>query len=229
MKKILVIGSGSDIAVELVKKIHHEEDAYFTLISSDNLTNKKYSFLNGNFFFKKINYEKNIKIFFLSVFKKNIFNEIFILNGYLPKNSADAEQTKSLAINFTQSVKLLSLITDFYKNNKLKVVVFSSPAADRPRKINFIYGSHKKALEFHLSGLRLLFSRIHFVIVKPGPTQTKMTNTLKGFKHKPQTVAKSIYWQLKLGFDTIYSPFFWRLIMFFISMIPKKIFKHLNF
>lgn len=229
MKKILVIGSGSDIAVELVKKIHYEEDAYFVLLSSDALTKKKYNFLDENFFFKKINYEKNLKILFFSIFKKNIFNEIFIFNGYLPKNSSDAEQSKSLAVNFTQPVKFLSLITDFYKYNKLKVIIFSSPAADRPRKINFIYGSHKRALEFHLNGLRLLFSRIHFVIVKPGPTQTKMTNGLKSFKHKPQTVAKSIYWQLKFGFNTIYAPFLWRIVMFFISIIPKRIFKYFNF
>lgn len=229
MKKILVIGSGSDIAVELIKKINHKEDAYFTLLSSDSLTKKKYSFLNGNFFFKKINYEKNLKILFLSIFKNNNFNEIFIFNGYLPKNNSDAEQSKSIAVNLTQPVKFLSLITDFYKYNKLKVIVFSSPAADRPRKINFIYGSHKKALEFHLNGLRLLFSGIQFVIVKPGPTQTKMTVNHKGYKHKPQTVVKSIYWQLKFGFNTIYSPFYWRFVMFLISIIPKKIFKYFNF
>ncbi len=45
----------------------------------------------------------------------------------------------------------------------------------------------------------------------------------------PDKIAKIIYKKLKLGQDIIYAPYFWKLIMLIIKIIPEKLFKKLNF
>ena len=229
MKNILIIGASSDLIVELIKIINtSSNDLCITVLSSSLSIEDKFSFLNCKLQFYKINYDRDIKTQFSKIVKSNKFDDIYIPNGYLPVSNSTDEINKSLHINYVLPYLFIKLIIDHNKNNKIRIITFSSPASDRPRKSNFIYGSHKAALDFTINGLRLMYSNISFVIIKPGPTNTKMTKNYSGFKHKKNTVAKSIYWQLCLGIENIYAPIYWRLFMIIILLIPNKIFKFLK-
>ena len=229
MKNILVIGASSDLIVELIKIINSSSnDLCITLLSSCLSTEDKFSFLKCKFQFYKINYDCDFKTQLSKIIKSKKFDDIYIPNGYLPVSNSIDEINKSLHINYSLPHIFIRLIIDHNKNEKMRIITFSSPASDRPRKSNFIYGSHKGALDFMIKGLRLKYPNISFVIIKPGPTNTKMTRNYLGFKHNKNTVAKSVYWQLSLGLENIYAPLYWRVIMIIILLIPNKIFKHLK-
>jgi len=230
MIKILVFGAGSDLICELIKKIYNtNKEASFTLISSSSSIKKKYSFLKGSAVFLNINYKDDLEQKLSVILKSQYFNDIYIANGYLPTSNNMSEINKSLQINYVIPHKLINMIINIYKEQRFRIIYFSSPASDRPRKSNYIYGSHKALVDFTINGLRLLNPKISFVIVKPGPTETKMTKNYLGFKHKQNTVVKSLYWQLKFGMKDIYAPIYWKLIMIIIKLIPNRIFKFINF
>jgi len=229
MKKILIFGAGSDLICELINTISlANNDVSITFISSSLSTKRKFKFLQCKNNFIHINYKNNFEKQLSKILKNQKFDDIYIPNGYLPTANSLAEIRKSLFINYFIPYRIINSIIKYHKNQHVRVVSFSSPASDRPRKSNFVYGSHKAMLDFAIEGLRMLYPNITFVIVKPGPTETKMTKNLLGFKHNKIKVAKSLYWQLHLGMRNIYAPFYWKLIMIIIKLIPNKIFRFLN-
>jgi len=230
MKKILVFGAGSDLIFELIRMISlSDKDLSFTFISSNLSNKKKYSFLKCKTEFLIIDYNDNFENKVSSFLENEKYDEIYIPNEYLPSSNSSSETNRSLLINYLVPIRIINLIVHHYKGQGTRIISFSSPAADRPRKSNFVYGSHKALLEFTIKGLRLNYPNISFVIVKPGPTKTKMTKNYLGFKHNKSTVLKSLFLQLNLGFENIYAPFYWRLIMTVIILIPNRIFKYLKF
>lgn len=112
------------------------------------------------------------------------------------------------------------------------VVGIGSVAGDRGRVGNYVYGSAKAGFATYLSGLRnrLTGAGGHVVTVKPGFVDTAMTRGLKGMflVAAPEAVAGDILKAVEKRRNVIYTPFFWRYIMFVIRSIPERLFKRLS-
>ena len=83
-----------------------------------------------------------------------------------------------------------------------------------------------------LSGLRQKFyGQISILTIIPGYMSTEKfhLNTSNFLVTNPEKSARIIYNAIKQKKEIIYINFFWRVIMFFISLIPEKIFKRLSF
>ena len=111
------------------------------------------------------------------------------------------------------------------------IAAISSPAGDRGRKKNYVYGAAKGALTLYMSGLRqrLHGSNVNVLTIKPGFVSTPMTEGLKlPLVAQPQVVARDIVEAIEKRRDELYTPFFWRYIMTVIKNIPEVVFKRMS-
>lgn len=137
------------------------------------------------------------------------------INGVSPVLYAEAFAAKMLA------------------NNRGILAVIGSVAGDRGRKSNYVYGAAKGLVARYIQGLqhRLASSGVRVVLVKPGPTDTPMTASLKGqgMKLAPvEEVAAAIVSAIDKGMPTVYAPPKWWLIMMVIRHLPTFIFNKMN-
>jgi decaprenylphospho-beta-D-erythro-pentofuranosid-2-ulose 2-reductase len=139
-------------------------------------------------------------------------------------------------VNYTSVVLILErAAADFLKRGGRgkTIAAISSVAGDRGRKSNYLYGAPKAAVSAYLDGLRhrLAPSGVAVLTIKPGFVDTKMTWGKPGMflVASPAKVAGDIHRALRRGRGgVIYTPWFWRWIMFIIRSIPEPIFKRLN-
>jgi decaprenylphospho-beta-D-erythro-pentofuranosid-2-ulose 2-reductase len=144
---------------------------------------------------------------------------------------ADAELV--LRTNLLSAVSLLTLVAQrFEAQGGGTIVAISSVAGDRGRRSNYVYGASKGGLSLFLQGLR---NRLHgrgvrVVTIKPGFVDTPMTAHLdKGALFaRPAAIARGIHRAMRRGSDVVYLPWFWRIIMFVIRLIPEPIFKRMR-
>ncbi|MBM3278026.1 MAG: SDR family NAD(P)-dependent oxidoreductase, partial [Candidatus Handelsmanbacteria bacterium] len=112
------------------------------------------------------------------------------------------------------------------------LIGISSVAGDRGRQSNYAYGAAKGGLSLFLQGLRnrLASTPVHVLTVKPGFVDTPMTRGLEGLflVASPEKVASDVLRAYKKRKDILYTPWFWRYIMFIIKNIPEGIFKRLK-
>ncbi|KQQ06165.1 MULTISPECIES: SDR family NAD(P)-dependent oxidoreductase [unclassified Rathayibacter] len=111
--------------------------------------------------------------------------------------------------------------------------VIGSVAGDRGRKTNYVYGSAKGLVERFAQGLqhRLAGSRLSVVLIKPGPTDTPMTASMKqsgASLASVESVAKDVAAAMSAGRAVAYAPVKWRVIMTVIKALPAPIFNRLN-
>ncbi len=162
---------------------------------------------------------------------------LFIAHGSLTDQDTAQESwdatLHALNTNFLSAASLLTLAANtFEEQRRGMITVISSVAGDRGRGSNYIYGTAQAAKTTFLSGLRnrLAKSGVPVITVKPGFVDTPMTadvpkNTLFASAEK---VGADIYHGMKNQKDVIYTPFFWRYIMWIIRAVPEAIFKRLN-
>lgn len=114
------------------------------------------------------------------------------------------------------------------------IVVVTSVAGDRGRASNYWYGTAKGALAIHCQGLRNRLSKngVQVLTVKPGFIDTPMTAHLP---KKPailwasaEQVSALIVRAWRKKKSVVYTPGFWRYIMWVIVAIPESIFKRLS-
>ena len=113
------------------------------------------------------------------------------------------------------------------------ICAITSIAGDRGKKGNYLYAASKAALNIYMSGQRnrLYGHNIFVTTIKLGLVDTKMINKLKYPKiivSKPKTVARKIFNLQKKSIDVAYVPSYWRIIMFFIRIIPENLYKRIN-
>lgn len=117
--------------------------------------------------------------------------------------------------------------------NKGTLAVIGSVAGDRGRKSNYVYGSAKGLINRYVQGLQHRFAKsaVQAVLIKPGPTDTPMTSTMKakGLRlANVEDVAQIIVAGIGKGKPVIYAPAKWSLIMMIIRHLPGFIFNKLN-
>ena len=85
----------------------------------------------------------------------------------------------------------------------------------------------------YLSGLRQKLSKTNtrVITIIPGYMSTKpfSINSPKFLITSPQKAAKIIYKSIYSNKEIVYISNVWRFIMYFINLIPEKIFKNLKF
>lgn len=112
------------------------------------------------------------------------------------------------------------------------LAVISSVAGDRGRQSNYVYGAAKAAVTAFASGLRQRLYRkgIRVVTIKPGFVDTPMTAAFKKgvLWASPRSVAASIAGAMERGTPVVYTPWFWRPIMWIIKSIPEFLFRRLQ-
>jgi short-subunit dehydrogenase len=164
-------------------------------------------------------------------------DHILIAYGILT-NQAEAERDFSkleeqIAVNFTSMARWALAVANLLDNQGHgSLVVLGSPAGDRGRRKNYIYGSTKAGIATLVQGIAHRFASKgpRAVLLKPGPTATAMTAGMdqKGLA-TPETIAKAIRSAADRGAPIQYAPIKWRLIMRVVREIPYPIFNKLNF
>ncbi|MCS7079539.1 MAG: SDR family oxidoreductase [Chloracidobacterium sp.] len=138
-----------------------------------------------------------------------------------------------IASNYTGVVSIVTHAANYFEAQGRGVIgVISSVAGDRGRQSNYVYGSAKAGVTAFCQGLRQrLFKKgVRVVTIKPGIVDTPMTYgmQLPPIVAKPERVAHDIVRALERADGDVYTPFFWRFIMFVIRAIPEPIFKRLS-
>ena len=117
--------------------------------------------------------------------------------------------------------------------NKGTLAIIGSVAGDRGRKSNYVYGAAKGMVTRYAQGLqhRLANTNVHVVLIKPGPTATPMTASLKGKGPKMAdvtAVASSIVDGIAKVKPVVYAPAKWSMIMMVIRHLPRLIFNKMD-
>jgi short-subunit dehydrogenase len=107
-------------------------------------------------------------------------------------------------------------------------------AGDRGRVGNPGYNTSKAGLSTYLEALRNRLTRhgVNVLTVKPGFVRTEMLKAAQGktpFPISPDKAADDIWKAMRRRRQLIYTPFFWRWIMFTIQHIPSAVFRRMSF
>ena len=157
-----------------------------------------------------------------------------MLDQSISQSSVDA-LLEELQVNYVSATAILTLFaSDLEQRQTGCIAAITSVAGDRGRRSNYVYGSANGALSLFLQGMRsrLYPAGVRVITIKPGPTQTPMTDHLTSAARfaKPEQVARDIVRALeRRSPDILYTPKAWRYIMGVVEHIPETIFKRLSF
>ena len=164
--------------------------------------------------------------------------QVLVAHGSLPEQAGcqrDLEQAgDALQINGISPVLFAEAFAGHMeKANAGTLAIIGSVAGERGRKSNYVYGAAKGLVTRYAEGLqhRLAATAVRVVLVKPGPTDTPMTASLKskGAKLAPVAdVAQAIVQGMQLGHAEVYAPAKWRLIMLVIRNLPRFVFNKMD-
>ena len=108
------------------------------------------------------------------------------------------------------------------------LAVVASVAGLRGRQSNYVYGASKAALIAYCSGLRQrsFASGVRVLTVLPGPVDTPMTVThaKSAIWATAEQVADDIVVAIARGRHVLYTPWYWRPIMWVVTHLPEAIF-----
>jgi decaprenylphospho-beta-D-erythro-pentofuranosid-2-ulose 2-reductase len=156
-----------------------------------------------------------------------------IAHGTLPDQArAQGSVEDTLSAFDTNGRSVIALLTDlanrFEAQGSGVIAVISSPAGDRGRASNYVYGAAKAAVTNFASGLRhrLVRSGVRVLTVLPGFVDTPMTAAFrKGpLWASPDRVAGDIVREIERGNGALYTPWFWRWIMLLVVHLPQWLF-----
>jgi decaprenylphospho-beta-D-erythro-pentofuranosid-2-ulose 2-reductase len=142
---------------------------------------------------------------------------------------------EEINVNYVSAAAILTLFaSDLERRRCGCIAAITSVAGDRGRRSNYVYGSAKGALSLFLQGLRsrLQPADVKVITIKPGPVQTPMTDHMANASRfaDPERVARDTVRALQhRSPDVVYTPKIWRYVMAAVTHIPEGIFKRLSF
>jgi len=240
-KNILIYGGGSLISQELIK-IYEKEDYNFIVFCRNKLNFEKFINDNGlplnKFEINQANIEnleENLR--FIKNIKKDLSGVVWVagFTGDQNEEFNDTEKCKlNLTVNLLNPVIIINELTKkLIKSKHSFVVILTSVAGLRGRAKVLFYSTSKSGLITYATGLRqkLNLSGIRVITIIPGYMNTKTFNIKapKFLISDPKYVAKTIYKSVKKNKSIVYINSYWRLVMFFVRLIPEKIYQTLNF
>jgi hypothetical protein len=157
-----------------------------------------------------------------------------IAHGVLPDQAVDQASASQALRDFdTNARSVISVLTElgnaFERQGSGVIGVISSPAGDRGRASNYVYGAAKAAVSNFCSGLRHRLFRhgVRVVTILPGFVDTPMTAGLPKsgpLWAQPARVAADIERALERRNGNLYTPWFWRWIMLIVLHLPQALF-----
>lgn len=244
MKKILIIGATSAIAVEVARQFAKEGASLALLARNQKRLDELAQDLGvrgatvaytGTFEAQDI--ALHDRVLEEAYHRFGEFDAALIAHGDLPEQGACQRSTvatqDAMRSNFLSPISFLTWLANYFETKKSgNISVISSVAGDRGRQSNYIYGAAKGGLSIFLQGLRnrLTPAGVTVTTIKPGFVDTPMTSHLpKGALFaSAELVGKRIHTAMKRGDAVVYTPFFWRYIMLIIQHIPEFIFRKLK-
>ncbi len=172
-----------------------------------------------------------------SLFAAGSIDIALIAHGTLPEQKDcqnDLNLAKStLEINGISPVLYAEAFTQHMaKLNQGSIAIIGSVAGDRGRKSNYVYGAAKGLVTRYAQGLQHRFANtnVSVTLIKPGPTKTPMTTSMKGSEKfaSPEEVAKLIISGIEAKKSVVYAPAKWWVIMMVIRHLPSFIFNKMN-
>jgi decaprenylphospho-beta-D-erythro-pentofuranosid-2-ulose 2-reductase len=161
-----------------------------------------------------------------------------VAHGTLPDQRAcegdAALAVQELSTNALSTIALLTpLANRMAAHGAGTIAVISSVAGDRGRPSNYVYGAAKAAVATFCEGLRarLFKAGVHVLVIKPGFVATPMTARLcmpDMLVAKPDRVAADIVRAIARRRDSIYTPWFWQGVMVAIRSVPSLVFKRMS-
>lgn len=166
-----------------------------------------------------------------------VIDVVLIAHGVLRNQEEidnDPEQMLDVFnVNATSSISLLQrfgMILEAQRSGTLAII--SSVAGDRGRRSLYTYGASKAAVSHVVAGMRGRYKPlgINVLDIKPGPVDTPMmagrTQTLVA---SVDVVARDIVRSIDKRHGVLYTPWFWRIIMRIVRLIPEPIFLKIKF
>jgi short-subunit dehydrogenase len=244
MKKILILGATSAIAENCARIWAEQGESMYLVARNENVLSAIASDLKirgassvDTLTLDLNDFDKHQEMLALANRQMGGLDIVLIAHGTL-SNQKNCEQSveltmQELSTNALSTISLLTLIAnEFEQKQSGTIAVISSVAGDRGRASNYVYGSAKAMVTSFASGLsqRLGKSNVNLLVIKPGFTDTPMTNSLKKnrFWAKPQIVAEAIERSIRSRRKVIYTPKFWWILMFIIKNLPESLFRKLS-
>jgi decaprenylphospho-beta-D-erythro-pentofuranosid-2-ulose 2-reductase len=145
----------------------------------------------------------------------------------------DASLAVRLAqVNYTAAVSVgVALAERMREQGHGSIVAFSSVAAERARRSNFVYGSTKAGLDAFYSGLTeaLRPHGVTVTVVRPGFVHTRMTEgmTPAPLSTTPEAVAAITVDAVRRRRELVWAPAQVRLLMSVLRHLPRAVFRRL--
>jgi decaprenylphospho-beta-D-erythro-pentofuranosid-2-ulose 2-reductase len=142
---------------------------------------------------------------------------------------------EELQTNYVSATAILTLFAaELERRRGGCIAAITSVAGDRGRRANYVYGSAKGALSLFLQGMRsrLYSAGVKVITIKPGPTQTSMTDHMAQSSRfaEAEQVAREIARALeRRSPDVLYTPKIWKYVMGAVRHIPETLFKRMAF
>ncbi len=244
MKKVIVLGATSGIALEVQRQLAHRacelllvarSPERLAALQSDLLARGAPRVLTYSVDLSFVAQHEAVMEFTRDRFPD--FHTVLLAYGSM-RTQKDSESSvpilsQELQVDFVSAAAILTLFAAELERRRTGcIAAITSVAGDRGRRSNYVYGSAKGGLSLFLQGLRarLYPAGVRVITIKPGPVQTPMTDGLPHAAHfaDPQRVARDIVRGLERPTpDVLYTPRIWGYIMTGIKLIPEAIFKRL--
>lgn len=246
-KHLVVIGATSAIAIESTRQMMTNESMNVSLVGRDaqkleRLANDlRVRYPDSDIDVIEIidfNNPTDIDKTIDEIWQSKPIDIALIAHGWLPeqKNCEQSIEITSsvLSINGISPMLFAEKIAGLMEHkNQGMIAIIGSVAGDRGRKSNYIYGSAKSLVATYVEGMQHRFaqSNIAILLIKPGPTDTPMTQQFqqKNLKFAPvDMVGRDIAKAIQLKKAQIYTPKKWWFIMAIIRRLPRFIFNKAN-
>ncbi|MFR9729034.1 decaprenylphospho-beta-D-erythro-pentofuranosid-2-ulose 2-reductase [Saccharopolyspora sp. MS10] len=159
----------------------------------------------------------------------------FGVQGDNEKGWTEVEAAREVAeINYVAPITLgVRLANRLRKQGHGHLVAIASPAGERARRSNFVYGSSKAGLDSFYTGLTyaLADAGVKVTVVRPNFVHTKLTEGLKAapMAQTPGQVADVIVDAVRKGKESVWAPAQMRWVMTVLRHLPRVIFRRLPF
>jgi short-subunit dehydrogenase len=148
---------------------------------------------------------------------------------------AELDAAHAVAITHTDYVAHVSVLTHVANLMRARgsgrIVVFSSVAGVRVRRMNYVYGAAKAGLDGFASGLAdaLAGSGVRLLLVRPGFVVGRMTDGMPPapFSSTPEQVADATVAALRRGRQVVWVPGVLRPVFAIMRLLPRTIWRRL--
>lgn len=237
-KKIVLLGSRSEIGLSILYNLPKDENASIYLIGK---TDIKPDALELNTYIVntiKCNLTnlEEVQSVIKSLSAIRDIDCLIIAAGYLPSEiggNYSKEIIEAIQVNSLSTILFMAAICELMTQNKCgDILLISSVAATRARAKNFIYGSSKEAADFFAIGLlnKSKNSGVNISVLRPGFVFTKLTSHLipAHFAIEVETVTKIAIQGLMKKKNFIYAPRKLKIIINLLKLLPRFIYNRLD-